>query len=444
MEETHRILAVDDDDNILTVLEARLMSAGYDVLTADCAEAALEILADVNVDLIVSDVKMPGMGGKGLLGEVARGWPHVPVILLTAYGNVPDAVETLKNGAADYMTKPFDGNELLERVKKVLDRRPADPPAPPELPLDGFWGVKSPAMKEFITKVERAAQADVSVLLLGESGTGKERIARLLHDGSDRAKGPFVPVDCGSTQPSLLESELFGHVKGAFTNAVKDKPGLMEAADAGTLFLDEIGNISPEMQTRLLRFLQERTLRRVGDTKERTVDCRVVAATNADIWDMVHDGSFRQDLYFRLRVVLLEIPPLRQRGEDLQELAERFVQMFCHKHGRPLVTISSKTYDKMRAHPWPGNVRELMHAIEGALVFCEGETLLPEHLDLTPVNGSMPEEPRSLSLEENEKRTIMRALEESGWVKKRAADLLGISRRAIHYKINKYEIADPK
>lgn len=442
MAETQRILAVDDDDNILTVLEARLQSAGYEVLTADRAETALEMLADEDVDLVVSDVKMPGMGGKGLLEEVSRGWPNLPMILLTAYGNVPDAVETLKNGAADYMTKPFDGNELLKRVAAVLEKAPQVKAEAATLPLGDFWGLSSPAMKDFIAKVERVARADVSVLLLGESGTGKERIARLIHDGSERAKGPFIPVDCGATQSTLLESELFGHVKGAFTNAVKDKPGLMEAADGGTLFLDEIGNISQEMQTRLLRFLQERTLRRVGDTRERTVDCRVIAATNADIMDMVASGSFREDLYYRLKVVALEIPPLRKRPEDISELTEKFTAMFCHKQGRPIVTVAPQTHAKMLAYPWPGNVRELMHAIEGALVFCDGDTLMPEHLGLTPAEAPAEDEPASLSLEENEKRTIRRALEECGWNKTRAADTLGISRRAIHYKINKYELSE--
>lgn len=442
MTDTPLILAVDDDDDILTVLEARLQSADYDVLTADCAETALEMIAEEPVDLIVSDVKMPGMGGKGLLHEVSRGWPHIPVILLTAYGNVPEAVDTLKNGAADYLTKPFDGLELVSRINAALEQRPPKVPKPSRLPLEDFWGTQSPAMQEFVSRLERVAAADVSVMLLGESGTGKERVARLIHDGSKRSGGPFVPVDCGSTQSTLLESELFGHVRGAFTNAVRDKRGLIEEADGGTLFLDEIGNISPEMQTRLLRFLQERTIRRVGDTTERKVDCRVVAATNADLLRMVHEGDFREDLYFRLRVVTLEIPPLRERTEDIPELAERFTAMYCDRMGRPAVRIGSRTLEKLRVHPWPGNIRELMHAIEGGLVFCDGETLLPEHVQLTPpAADSRDSGPEPLSLEENERRTILRALNQCGWVKKKAAEKLGISRRAIHYKINKYELA---
>ncbi|MDP3427628.1 MAG: sigma-54 dependent transcriptional regulator, partial [Humidesulfovibrio sp.] len=262
------ILVVDDDKNILQVLEARLSFAKYKTLAAKSAEEAVEILAGQHVDLVVSDVKMPGMGGVGLLREVLAQWPQVPVILLTAYGSIPDAVSTIRSGAADYLTKPFDGHQLLAKIAELLGRRAekAQPRARPARSSlsDQLWGGKSPAMRDFYTLMERVAPTDVAVLILGESGTGKELIARILHDHGPRAKGPFVIVDCGSTQPTLLESELFGHVKGAFTHAVRDKKGLMEEADGGTLVLDEIGNISPEMQTRLLRFLQERTIRRVG------------------------------------------------------------------------------------------------------------------------------------------------------------------------------------
>lgn len=443
------ILAVDDDENILTVLEARLDSAGYESLMADCAETALEMLADNAVDLIISDVKMPGMGGQGLLEEVARSWPHIPVIMLTAHGSIPDAVTSIQTGAADYMTKPFDGRDLLERVKKLLES-PTERPKASAAMFEGketvngneFWGGVDPEMKRFMSLLERVAPAEANVLLLGESGTGKEKVAQIIHDNSPRATGPLVVVDCGSTQPTLLESELFGHMKGSFTHAVKDKKGLIEEADGGTLFLDEIGNISQEMQTRLLRFLQERTIRRVGDTKQRPVNCRIISATNANLPEMVRNGEFREDLYYRLKVVALTIPPLRKRVDDIPLLANKFVEHYCAAQGREPVAFSAEAMKLLATHPWPGNVRELQHAIEGALVFCTGSTIEAHDLQLEKLDSPMPADD-SLSLEDSEKKTIMRALEHCNWVKKAAADELGISRRAIHYKIKKYNIEVP-
>ncbi|GAB6126007.1 sigma-54-dependent transcriptional regulator [Humidesulfovibrio idahonensis] len=467
MENTTRehatILMVDDDKNILQVLEARLSFAHYKTLTARSAEEAVEVLAQHPVDLVVSDVKMPGMGGVGLLHEILVQWPHIPVILLTAYGSIPDAVSTIRSGAADYLTKPFDGHQLLQKIATLLGR--VHETEPKRTPVskgknvsDVIWGGKSPVMRDFYAVLERVAPTDVAVLILGESGTGKEMVARMLHDLSPRAKGPFVIVDCGSTQPTLLESELFGHVKGSFTHAVRDKKGLMEEAEGGTLFLDEIGNISPEMQTRLLRFLQERTIRRVGDTRAIPVNCRVVAATNADLPSLVKKGEFREDLYFRLKVVTLKVPPLRDRKEDIPLLTERFLETFSVDQHRPKVTASPETLRLLMAHSWPGNVRELRHALEGGVVFCTGTVLEPRdvqleqaqslHAEAAPAVVSAPGEPKaatpdSLSLEENEHQAILRALERTAWVKKTAADLLGISRRAIHYKIKKYNIQIP-
>lgn len=450
------VLVVDDDDHILQVLEARLLSSGLNPLLADRAKTALEMLAAEPVDCIVSDIKMPGMGGHGLLREVLEHWPHIPIIMLTAHGTIPDAIESIRAGAAEYLTKPFDGKELVRKVRSMIETAQADPspsrPTPPRTQSaattdssasDELWGGTAPSMARFLELLDRVAQSTVSVLLLGESGTGKEKVARILHDHSPRADGPFVVVDCGSTQPTLLESELFGHVKGSFTHAVKDKAGLMETADGGTLFLDEIGNISPEMQTRLLRFLQEGTIRRVGDTRERTVSCRIVAATNADLPERVRSGEFREDLYYRLKVVTLTIPPLRERMDDVPELAERFAAQLCSEQGRQSATISKGAMDTLMAHPWPGNVRELKHAIEGALVFCENDTIESRDLNIEPPMADSPAVTgTSLSLEENEKQAIIRALEHCNGVKKDAADELGISRRAIHYKIRKYGIGD--
>ncbi|BDQ34911.1 sigma-54-dependent transcriptional regulator [Pseudodesulfovibrio portus] len=445
------VLVVDDDENILQVLEARLLSSGLSPLLADRAETALEMLAGEPVDLIVSDVKMPGMGGHGLLREVLGNWPHIPIIMLTAHGTIPDAVDAIQAGAADYLTKPFDGKELVRLIRSRLEAAQAEEPAPRQPagarsapPAPGFGGLiggKAPSMARFLELLERVARSTATVLLFGESGTGKELAARILHEGSPRADGPFVIVDCGSTQPTLLESELFGHVKGSFTHAVKDKKGLIEEADGGTLFLDEIGNISPDMQTRLLRFLQEGTIRRVGDTTERKVSCRVIAATNADLPGMVAGGDFREDLYYRLKVVTLTIPPLRDRREDLPELIDGFIRGLCADQGREPVAVSGEAMRILEGHPWPGNVRELKNALEGALVFCRDDVIRPADLQLeAPPADSPAMRGESLSLEANERDAIIRALEAAGGVKKDAADKLGISRRAIHYKIKKYGI----
>jgi len=460
MSKTHipTVLVVDDDENILEVLEARLLSSGLNPLLADRAETALEMLADAPVDCIVSDVKMPGMGGHGLLKEVLTNWAHIPIIMLTAHGTIPDAVGSVQAGAADYLTKPFDGKELVRRIRSIIEKsatkevqstpaKTAAPAAKGTTPIkaigDRIYGGKAPTMKRFLELLERVGKATVSVLLLGESGTGKEGAARVLHDLSPRASGPFVVVDCGSTQPTLLESELFGHVKGSFTHALKAKKGLIEEADGGTLFLDEIGNISHEMQTRLLRFLQEGTIRPVGDTKEKTVSCRVVAATNASMMDKVKEGEFREDLYYRLKVVTLTIPPLRERRDDIPILVERFVDELANEQGMKNAQISQPAIDKLLAHPWPGNVRELKHTLQGALVFCQNNTIEPDDLQIDPVPEDSPVMTgSSLSLEENEKQAIIRALKASGGVKKTAADTLGISRRAIHYKIKKYGLDD--
>jgi DNA-binding NtrC family response regulator len=451
----HTILVVDDDETILEVMEARLLSAGLAPLMADRAETALEMLAGEPVDLVVSDIRMPGMGGHGLLKEILEHWPHIPVILLTAHGTIPDAVGAIQAGAADYLTKPFDGKELVRRIRAVLESAAAtvnDKDAAAtgsghaaasrtgSATAAGLLGGTAPTMVRFLTLLARVARSTAGVLLFGESGTGKELAARILHETGPRRHGPFVVVDCGSTQPTLLESELFGHVKGAFTHALKDKKGLVEEADGGTLFLDEIGNISPEMQTRLLRFLQEGTFRRVGETRERSATCRVVAATNADLPAKVRAGEFREDLYYRLKVVTLTIPPLRDRTEDIPELVSGLLSSLCQAQDRPVPLLAPAAMDRLTAHPWPGNVRELKHALEAALVFGADDVIREVDLQLDPVDNGCPAAGSALSLEASERQAIIRALESHGGIKKDAADALGISRRAIHYKIKKYGI----
>jgi len=441
------ILVVDDDLNILAVLEARLSSIDYRVLTASGGEEAIELLKNSPVDLMITDVKMPGMGGMDLFSAAHEIRPGLPVMFLTAYGTIPDAVKALKAGAFDYLTKPFNGRELISKVQEVLKKNAPKPTLDTLPPLsESLWGGKSPAMRELYDLVDRIARSDVNVLLLGESGVGKERVARLLHQRGHRREQPFIVVDCGSTPSGLLESELFGHVRGAFTHAIRDKKGLIEAADKGTLFLDEIGNISHDMQVRLLRFLEDRKIRRIGDLREIPVNCRVISATNVILSDEVAAGNFRQDLYYRLRVVTLKIPPLRERREDIPVLAQQFVENFCKSQNLPMVKLPAETIKWLCEYPWPGNVRELKNALEGSVVLCRDGTLHKSDLSLS----GLPDAPQksqaatgdtsSLSLDQSERNAILRALQQAGFVQKKAAHLLGISRRAIHYKIKKYGI----
>jgi DNA-binding NtrC family response regulator len=338
----------------------------------------------------------------------------------------------------EYFTKPFDGRELIKKVQDVLKAN-----AIPKKTVStghGFYLGQSRAMKELYEIIERVAASDVNVLVLGESGVGKERVARLIHDQGVRKDYPFVVVDCGSTPTGLLESELFGHVKGSFTHAIRDKKGLMEAAHTGTLFLDEIGNISSEMQVRLLRFLEDRKIRRIGDIREISVDCRVIAATNSNLADEIREGNFREDLYYRLRVVSLTIPPLRERKEDIPAFAQNFAEAFCKSKGIAPIKLLPETIEYLCRYRWPGNVRELKNALEGGIVLSQNGVLRSEDLQLARIseNPKSPENP--FSLDDSERDTIVRALRESGGVQKDAADLLGISRRAIHYKIKKYGI----
>jgi DNA-binding NtrC family response regulator len=440
------ILIIDDDPSILEVSGVRFRSAGFSVLTAERGEKGLDLLRRNRVDLVVLDVKMPGMGGKKALEEIQSRWPGLPVIILTAYGSIQDAVEAVRNGAADYVTKPYDGAELLERVKKYLSEGMARMSSSPESSIsERIWGGQSPAMQRLFDLIVRVAPTDSDVLITGESGTGKELVARELHERSHRAQGPFTVVDCSTTSSTLLESELFGHRKGAFTNAYQDRKGLIQAAEGGTLFLDEIGTISPEMQAKLLRFLQERTIRRVGETRETAVDCRVLAATNADVRELLRRGEFREDLYFRLKGFTVRVPPLRERREDIPSLAEQFLARFCREAGRPSLAISPEAMQALMDYSWPGNVRELQQVLKTGAILCRGGELQAGDLQLEiGEEGEAGSSNSGFSLEDSERQTIVRALEQCGWVQKRAAKLLGISRRAINYKIKRHNIAIPK
>ncbi len=381
-----RVLIVEDKDSLRAVMLDALRAAGHDAVGARNAEAGLAILRGGEpVDLLLSDLRLPGMNGLELL-ETARGEkPELPVILMTAFGTVPDAVRALKAGARDFLEKPVDLDELDRKVADALRETPAAAPRPVADPAPApSRGLAPPVIVGRSAALEKARAAVLAaapglspILLLGESGTGKELFARLAHHASERRAGPFVAVNCAAIPEPLLENELFGHEKGAFTGAAGVQPGRFERAHGGTLFLDEIGDMSPALQSKLLRAIQEKTYERLGGTT-RSADVRIVAATNADLDAAMKDGRFRPDLYYRLAAFPIRLPPLRERVEDLFDLARHFLPILARQHRKTAPDLSPAALVRLRAHPWPGNVREFMHALERALVVSRALVLQPE------------------------------------------------------------------
>lgn len=382
------ILVVDDEVNIRRILQAYFEKAGYEVAVAPCASAALQMLSERAFDCVLSDVTMPGMTGSELLKEVHSRWPQMPMVLMTAFGTIPQAVQAIRDGAAEYVTKPFD----LDALKRIIAG--AVRPAAGSGLKSGSKGslntkafiAADPAMKEVEEVATRAADSRATVMIGGESGVGKEVIARLLHERSSRASGPFVAVSCAALPETLLESELFGYEKGAFTGASADKVGRFEAASGGTLFLDEVGEIPLSIQVKLLRALQERQIERLGSSQPVAVDVRVITATHRDLQKAVEDGTFRLDLLYRLQVIELAVPALRDRPGDMEPLAAHFLAKYGPENGKPNLSLSSAALAALKAYAWPGNVRELENAIERAVVMADpnttsiGPELLPKNI----------------------------------------------------------------
>lgn len=448
----YRILVVDDEKNYLVVLEALLKGEGYDVITADSGAAALRLTEDDEPDMVVTDMKMPRMSGTELIGKLKERYPELPVIVMTAFGTVENAVEAMKLGATDYIAKPFENQELLLTIDKSLKmRRLMTQNRLLREKLAGFGEIigQSAVMRQIYSMVDKVADAKATVLITGESGTGKELIARALHARSSRAEEPFVAVNCMAITETLLESELFGHEKGSFTGATASRKGRFEMAHRGTLFLDEIGEIPLSTQVKLLRVLQERTFERVGGTQSINVDVRIVAATNRDLSERVKQGKFRDDLFYRLNVVRLEMPSLRDRAEDLPLLVAHFIKKYAAEVGRPAPTVSALAMQAIYDHSWPGNVRELENALERAVILC-GEEIQVGDLPMEVSQqigaaGAVTELPTGMTInqavEDLEKRMIQRALAEANGVAAHAAQALGVTKSNLAYKIKKYGLS---
>jgi DNA-binding NtrC family response regulator len=440
-----RILVVDDELSIRISLGDWLRRDGHRVEVAESAEQALEMLKAQSFDLLIVDIKMPGMDGLEMLERVKKDDPDVPVVMMTAYGSIDSAVGAMKLGAIDYVVKPFDPLEmgmLVERILKNQLMRREHELLKHQVKECGSFGPmigRSPAMLKMFELVEDVSATDSVVLISGESGTGKEVLARAIHDKSARSEGLFVGVNFGAFTETLLESELFGYEKGAFTGADKPKKGLLEVVSAGTLFLDEIGDASPKMQIDLLRVLQERKFRRVGGFKDVETDFRVIAATNRDLEKAVAEGAFRQDLYYRLNVVQIHIPPLRERREDIPALAEHFLQMLRVRLNKKTGSISPEAMQLLSGHDWPGNVRELENAIERALVVGKQKRIMPEDLPFVPAGPTG--EPGDESLESWERVYIAGKLDQYDWNITQTAQALKIDRGTLYAKIKKYGLS---
>jgi two-component system response regulator PilR (NtrC family) len=453
-----RILIVDDERSMQEFLEICFRRDGYDVETTGDVDAALAILESDDYDVVISDLQMPGKSGLELLRSVREASPETAVVLITAFATTETAIAAMKEGAYDYVTKPFKVDEMRLVVEKALEKkllarenRRLRSELRSQLRQRELVGT-SPAMHRVYDLVNQVAETKTNVLISGESGTGKELVARAIHARSERRERPFIAINCGAIPENLLESELFGHVKGAFTGAVSGKEGLFETADGGTLFLDEVGELPPTLQVKLLRVLQDRTIRRVGGTSDRKVDVRILAATNRRLEDEVAAGRFREDLYYRLNVIEISLPPLRERLEDLPLLVRHFLDKYARELEKPVQELGEATMRRLHEYGFPGNVRELENLVERAVALSRdgivGEDALPAQLLQSPERatlGRIPPEGASLEalVNDYERGLLLEALRRSKGVKKRAAQLLGVSFRSFRYRLEKLGLDSP-
>lgn len=457
MNEQQTVLLADDDESLRRVVEYNLREDGYEVLTAADGRTALQRFQESRVDLVLTDVRMPEMTGFELLTHLKTMQPDLPVIVLTAHGTIDAAVEAMKAGAFDYLTKPFSRDQLQATVRKALElgALASENRQLRQIVRERFSFANmiagSRAMRGVTDTASRVAASDTTVLLEGESGTGKELLAKAIHVNSPRSRGPFVTVNCAAIPDHLLESELFGHRRGAFTGAIADKQGKFEAAHRGTIFLDEVGELPLLLQVKILRVLQEREVDKVGETRPIKVDVRVIAATNRDLEKMVADAAFREDLYYRLAVVSIRVPPLRERADDIPLLVDHFLQKHAERLGRPRPAVDKPVYSAFSLYAWPGNIRELENVIERALVLDRDGVLgLDDLPDRVKASGQrignlrieLPDE--GISLEEVERELLLAALEKHNWNQTRAAAYLNITRSTLLYRMQKFGLEREK
>jgi DNA-binding NtrC family response regulator len=439
-----KILIVDDELIMRESLAGWLQRDGHTVQTAPSGEEALEKLKESHFDIMLVDIKMEGISGLDVLQQVKESDPDVAIVMITAYGSIPTAIQAMKNGAYDYMLKPFDPNELGVLIEKITRYQEQEremlflrEEQKARTRFESMIGQSKP-MQDIFDLICDVAPMDSTVLITGETGTGKGLAAKAIHTNSPRCNGPFVTVNCGAIPEHLMETELFGHQKGAFTDAKETKKGRLELAHAGTIFLDEVGEISMRMQIDLLRVLEDRVFYRVGGTQPLEVDFRVIAATNRDLEKAIKDGSFREDLFYRLNVVSIKMPALSQRKEDIPLLAEHFLQRFIQETNKPIDKIDREAMDEMMLYDWPGNVRELENAMERAVVVGKSRQIMPEDLPILchePLHA-----PRNNSLKEVEKAHILQILTDNEWNIARSAKMLGIDRSTLYSKIKKYNL----
>jgi DNA-binding NtrC family response regulator len=437
--EKERILVVDDSAPTLEVLQRSLAAEGYQVLTASDVATAVTLLDATKVDLVITDFKMPKVSGMDLVRHVRENFRDTEVMMITGYPSIEGAVQAIKTGAEEYLSKPFTDEELSSAVRRVLDklhmqrRGGSLGTQTPAIPHGLMGG--SEAMRRILRAVGKAASTSATVLITGESGTGKELVARAVHYGSARSPAPFVPVNCGGIPDGLLESELFGHVKGAFTGATESRAGFFHAADGGTIFLDEVSETSVSMQVKLLRVLQDKEIRMVGSSRARKVDVRILAATNKDLLGLVKKGEFRKDLYYRLNVITIALPPLRERGDDILLLATHFAHQFATELGRTPAGFSRRALDVLKGYDWPGNVRELENVIQRLVLMTDGETI--DAPDLPPLMrfSALRTVGLERTLAEVEAEYVSNVLASVGGNKTRAAEILGIDRKTLREKL---------
>jgi two-component system, NtrC family, response regulator len=454
---SNHILVLDDEQNYLLLLETLLADEGHTITALKDPELGLAFLEESEVDVVITDMKMPKLSGQDVLAHVQKNYPHIPVLIMTAYGTIDAAVVAMRHGAFDYITKPFANDELLLSVRKAVQLSLAQRRySLLSENLEQRYGLhqiigRGKAIRRVLDMVDRAAPSKSTALITGESGTGKELIAKAIHFSSPRKKGPFISVNCMALNPGVLESELFGHEKGSFTGAVARKRGRFELAHGGTLFLDEIGELSQDLQVKLLRVLQERSFERVGGSDSIHVDIRIIVATNKDLHAAVQAGSFREDLFYRLNVVHLPLPPLRERREDIPLLAAHFLKKFTEENNSAIKGFTADAMDYLTAYEWPGNVRQLENVVERCVVMAGDDMIRADDLppeikdeeaqfksavDLLPSRLNLAE-----TLEKIEAALIRRALVQTNFVQVKCADMLGVSKSLLQYKLKKYKLS---